>query len=522
MRNLAQTLKLLLPCAAAVLVSCGGSDTTPFAERCAQLASKAVGPGSITTTKLLDATGTQPTYCQANGVIVSSPTSTINFRMDLPTDSAWNKKLVQTGGGGYNGVVRTSEIVTMFNGEVRGRGYAFVGSDGGVQTQNLSSTLNNPSAFDNFAFAHHPPVLQASLAALQTLYGRGPERKYFFGVSTGGREALQQAQRYPENYDGIVAGEPVIDYSSVIQKGTAVAQLAFSNGGAGWLNPKKVSLYATAQLAECDGLDGLKDGIISNVNACKFDPAVLRCAGGVDAGDTCLSDAQIATMKFIHSDSVLPAPIAFGITSAPPFGIGAEDDVAGLTTMQFGANPEKPASSLFNFSDFWLKYQVTSNVNTTVLGYKLGSDAARWMELSEKVSANNPDLKAFADRGGKLLLWAGASDYLVPPGYSSNYYERVVAKLGKGKTDSFMRFYMLPGVVHGVTGPGAAISDLLGTLENWVEKQQAPNDPLVAAKFSGDGKAVVLTRPMCRYPAWPKYKGAGDANAATSFDCVTQ
>lgn len=511
----------------AALAGCGGGDNSApkltFAERCSQLAGKAMGGGTIASTKLVAAAPDKPQTCEAKGTIVSSPTSTINFRIDLPEDSQWNKKLVQLGGGGYNGEVRTSDMVTMFSGsEARMRGYAFVGADGGVQTSNLSSTLNNPSAFDNFAFNYHPQVLKAATAALQTVYESAPTRKYFWGVSTGGREALLQAQRYPENYDGIVAGEPVVDYSNVIQKGTAVAQLAFSNGGKGWLNPAKVKLYADAQLAACDALDGVADGIISNTGACSFDTQTLRCPAGVDTGDTCLSDEQLATIDFVRTDTPLPVPVANGITVGPAFGMGAEADAAaGLTAMQFGASATQPASTLFFFSDFWLKYQVTSDVNTTVLGYTLGSDAARWLELSNKVNATNPDLNAFADRGGKLLLWAGASDHLVPPAYSSNYYGNVVTKLGQTKTDGFMRFYMLPGVVHGTTGPGAFMIDYLAALDSWVEKNQAPSDALTVAKPSADGKTTIRTRPLCRFPTWPKYGGTGDVNAASSYSCAT-
>jgi feruloyl esterase len=213
--------------------------------------------------------------------------------------------------------------------------------------------------------------------------------------------------------------------------------------------------------------------------------------------------------------------VANGITRAPAWGVGGEAAAAGNWTIaQFGASPTAPASQLYFFSDWWLKYQVTSNVNTTVLGYTPGSDSARWLELSEKVNATNPDLSAFAGRGAKLLLWAGASDNLVPPGYATDYYQSVVGKLGQETTDSFMRFYMLPGVVHGPGGPGAGIVDNLAILENWVEKGKAPDDSLTAARLAADGKRVEMTRPLCRYPTWPKYRGAGDQNLAASFSCA--
>ncbi|KAF1066740.1 MAG: Mono(2-hydroxyethyl) terephthalate hydrolase [Variovorax sp.] len=492
-----------------------------FKERCSGLVGKTVGPGSIATAEVVAASATTLQTCQVHGAIVSSPTSTINFRIDLPEDSVWNQRLVQIGGGGYDGVVVGPDLVMLANGDVYKRGYAWVSADGGVQVPDLSSTLNNPSAFDNFAFAYHPQVLKVASAAIQSIYGKPAARTYFYGMSTGGREALLQAQRYPQSYDGIVAGEPVVDYSNVIQRGIALAKLAFSNNGAGWLSPAKIKLFGDAQMAACDGLDGAVDGVISHVSACRFDVRTLRCPGGADSGDSCLSDPQIASVDFMRTDFTLPVPVANGITRAPAWGVGGEAAAAGNWTIaQFGASPTAPASQLYFFSDWWLKYQVTSNVNTTVLGYTPGSDPARWLELSEKVNATNPDLSAFAGRGAKLLLWAGASDNLVPPGYATDYYQSVVGKLGQETTDSFMRFYMLPGVVHGPGGPGAGIVDNLAILENWVEKGKAPDDSLTAARLAADGKRVEMTRPLCRYPTWPKYRGAGDQNLAASFSCA--
>ncbi|MFS2048958.1 tannase/feruloyl esterase family alpha/beta hydrolase, partial [Variovorax sp. CT11-76] len=492
-----------------------------FKERCSGLVGKAVGPGSIATAEVMAASATTLQTCQVRGAIVSSPTSTINFRIDLPEDSVWNQRLVQIGGGGYDGVVVGPDLVMLANGDVYKRGYAWVSADGGVQVPDLSSTLNNPSAFDNFAFAYHPQVLKAASAAIQSIYGKPAARTYFYGMSTGGREALLQAQRYPQSYDGIVAGEPVVDYSNVIQRGIALAKLAFSNNGAGWLSPAKIKLFGDAQMAACDGLDGAVDGVISHVSACRFDVRTLRCPGGADSGDSCLSDPQIASVDFMRSDFTLPVPVANGITRAPAWGVGGEAAAAGNWTIaQFGASPTAPASQLYFFSDWWLKYQVTSNVNTTVLGYTPGADPARWLELSEKVNATNPDLSAFAGRGAKLLLWAGASDNLVPPGYATDYYQSVVGKLGQETTDSFMRFYMLPGVVHGPGGPGAGIVDNLAILENWVEKGKAPDDSLTAARLAADGKSVEMTRPLCCYPTWPKYRGTGDKNLAASFSCA--
>lgn len=515
----------------AALAGCGGGGDPPaptgtaqlsFAERCTQLVGKAVSPGTIMSTALNAETSTRPQTCEAMGRIETSPTSVINFRIDLPEDASWNTKLLQMGGGGYNGNIPPIDNIDAFTDgvPVRKRGYVFAASDSGHQgpSRDFNFALNNPEALDNFAFNAHPQLLQAALATIQTVYGTAPTRKYFFGISTGGREALQQAQRFAGSYDGIVAGMPVVDYSIVNQKGIAIGQAAFGNGGAGWLNPVKVKLFETAQLAACDVLDGVIDGIIANVAGCSYNPQLLQCPGGVDTGDTCLSDAQIATVNVMRTRTPLPTAVANGITTAAPLGIGDEASPGGWTTMQLGASATVPASAEFSFAEGYLKYGVTSNPAFDLFSYVPGTFAAEWLALSNKVNATDPDLNAFADRGAKLLLWHGASDHLVPPGYSSDYYSSVVARLGQTKTDSFMRFYLMPGVGHAPVGSGANRSDLMAALENWVERSQAP-DSLIGTKFAGDGVTPALTRPICRYPTFPRYNGTGNVNLASSFTC---
>lgn len=524
------------PCSQLVACSGGTGDAAPapapaaFVDRCTQLVGKAVGSGTITSTKMIAASAPQPQTCSVQGQIVSSPTSTIKFQIDLPVDTAYNNKLLHVGGSGYNPVVATAETAFTSQGNnVRQRGYAIIGSDSGHQsasTFDLSWALNNPTAFDNFAFNSAPQVLAAGLDTVKIVYGVAPKYKYFYGTSTGGREALQQAQRFPDSYDGVVALEPALSYDASIQKGIQVAQAAFGSGGAGWISPFKAALFDGAQLAACDAADGLADGIISHPTACTFDPTTLRCPGGADTGNTCFSDNQLATIQAVRTDLTLPAPVANGVTVARRYGIGVEGDPllgtgGGWVAMQFGASASQPFSGMYAFADQWLKYAVTSNAATTVTGYVLGSDTAKWMALSVKDNASNPDLSSFATHG-KLILWHGWSDHLVPPGSSIDYYNSVVSKLGQAKTDSFMRFYMSPGVTHVTTGPGAGIVDRLTALEDWVEKGATPPDSLVGTKYAADGTSVVRTRPTCRYPAWPKYSGSGDVNAAASFKCVTE
>jgi feruloyl esterase len=458
------------------------------------------------------------------GAIVSSPTSTINFKVEMPITSAWNKKMLQEGGGAYDGVI-ADYVPTYETGNVRQRGYVVVADDSGHQNPNitdLSFALNNPVGFDNFAEQAIPRTYAAAQAAIKLIYGVAPTYNYFYGISTGGREALQQAQRNPQNYNGIVADVPVIDYSQVIQKGIAVQQQALNSNGAGWLNANKIKLYENAQLAACDTLDGVADGIISNVVACHFDPQTLRCPAGSDAGDTCLSDAQLATVNLLTTDSTLPVSLPNNVTIAPRWGFGAESDSGGgWAAEQLGPTSNAIASALGIFSDQWVKYAITGNANTDLLTYNPTQDAVKWQSVSAQVNATNPDMGAFAAQGSKLILYTSLSDQLVEPFGTIAYFNQVVQTMGQAQTNGFMRYYTAPGVTHGGTGPGAGLADRLGALEAWVEQGVTPPDQLLATKLAQDG-SVALTRPMCRYPAWPKYNGGGDVNAASSFTCVNQ
>ncbi|MES2262585.1 MAG: tannase/feruloyl esterase family alpha/beta hydrolase [Pseudomonadota bacterium] len=509
-----------------ILAACGGNDggaesppvaaVPAFSTVCGALAGKTVGAGKITAAVMVAATASTAEACNASGEIVSSPASTIKFRLILPNSQAWNKKLLQFGGAGYNGSIRDIPA------DIARRNYATVASDSGHQgtVLSLSFALNNTAGFDNFAFASVPQVYAAALAGIRLAYDAAPQRKYFYGESTGGREALQQAQRYPANYDGIVALEPVIDYSAVNQKGIAVQKRIASAGGAGWLSPAKVARFDAARLASCDALDGLADGIIANPEACVFDPAVLRCPAGADTGDSCLSDAQLATVKVLTTNERLAVPTANGVTTAFQFGIGVEADAAaGWSAMHFGAAPSPIGSLLGLLSQDWARYAVLGNASADILAHDPADYASQWLASSIKSNANNPDMRAYAERGGKLLLWHGWSDHLVPPMGSIDLYGRTVQAMGTAGTNAFMRFYLSAGVTHSGTGPGATQTDFLTALESWVEGGTVPPDALLSKKPAADG-TVALTRPTCRYPSWPRYNGSGDKNAAASFTCV--
>jgi hypothetical protein len=218
----------------------------------------------------------------------------------------------------------------------------------------------------------------------------------------------------------------------------------------------------------------------------------------------------------LRSRTTLAAPLANSVTTVPSYGIGGEAGPLGWATFQLGAGAGGPGGVGTLFASEWLKYVVTADPLASVVTYAQGSDASRWLEVSQKANSTDPDLSAFLARGGKLIVWHGTSDHLVPPGYSVDYYASVVSKLGQTRTDSAVRLYMLPSVGHGAVG-GAGMFDQLQVLKAWVEEGMAP-DNLVGRAFAS--ATTPFTRPICRYPAWPKYSGSGDVNSAESFSCV--
>lgn len=503
------------------LTACGGNGNDdastplaqlPFEQRCSALVGRSVGGGVIEDTTYVRASASNVETCSAKGRINAAPTSAIQFVLDLPTDSAWNTKFIHRGGGGYNGSVSASQVTAN-------AGFATVATDTGHVGDNLGMAwaLNNPSAFDNFAYAAHPAVYTAAMDGIVLVYGKTPSHRYFIGGSTGGREALLQAQRYPDHYDGIAAHNSVVDYSIVNQKGLMVAKAIYANGGAGWMSAAKIKLYAEAQMAVCDPLDGLVDGMVNNIDACHYDAQALRCPEGLDTGDSCLSDAQIEVIRIARSRNTLAVPVANGITTVPAYGVGAETvAAAGWAMYLMGQSPNASFDEPWKagvggyLADQWLKYAIAGDPKVNLFTYTPGEHASAWLSTSEKVNSTHPDLSAFHARGGKLLITHGTSDHLVPAGFVVDYYESVVSRMGKGKVDEFVRLYLLPNAGHGVTDHAAVNNQ--SVLDDWVSNGKTP-EQLV-------GQGSNFTRPVCRYPAWPKYNGTGNPSDASSFRCV--
>jgi feruloyl esterase len=535
------------------------SSPAQAATSCADLANLKIAPseiglpsGGATITSAQIATvpadpmtpGATREYCKVLGAIapVDPNAPPVNFEVNLPLQ--WNGKAVQYGGGGFNGTLVTAlggppplgtarlEVPTPI-----ARGFATWGTDSGHEAAKLpeiQAFALNEESLVNFAYASYKKTHDVGRRLAIAFYNQPPAKTYYFGGSEGGREGLTMAQRFPTDYDGIVSVVPAIGWAGLLPAAnrTGVVQ---QNGG--WLNPAKVTTLRKAVNAACDAMDGLADGVISAYEKCMsvFDAKSLRCPNGTDTGDTCLSDAQIAAVETLHRPFEFGFPVANGVTSYPGWNYGGEDQPGGMIVWQTGPQPPQfpPLSADkqsigWNFGNGFVRYFYARDAKFNPLLFAPQDFADRIRQISALMDSTNPDLSAFLARGGKLILKAHGADFAVSPFEVANYYKSVVAKMGQEKVDSFLRFYVTPGVNHGgegVTSSGAAVPskvDLLGVLDVWADSGKAPDTLVQVSQETKPPFKILSSRPMCRYPLYPRYSGQGDPNEASSFTCTAQ
>ena len=497
-------------------------------------------------------------YCKVLGDInpVDPTAPKIKFQVNLPSN--WNGKALMFGGGGYNGVLVTGlgnvPAGPLDKPAPLARGYATFGSDSGHQANANGSRDGtfgaNDEALRNFASDAIKKTRDAAVNIIQTRYSARVQKTYFAGGSTGGREALFAVQNWPQDFDGAIVLYPAWNAAALdLQFGRITRELA--KPGAYPNRAKRKALYDAA-LAACDELDGARDGLISNVSACNatFNPSTamlvnqtLRCVSGVDTGDTCLSDAQIAGYNVTNTPLTLNYPLASGETTYPGFNTwgtdfgnpGTSPLQPTVLTLALGteqpANPMpaiKPATTTTiatsppysaTFWDQWVKHFVTRDGAFDSLSLdpqNPGVHQARIVELTAVQDTNKTDLSAFANKGGKILMAHGAHDALVSPRATQQYWQRIRTGMGAAKVDSFARYYEIPGYGHAVSSVFNAAWDSLTTLENWVEKGVAPPPQIVADTAGVPGR----TRPLCDYPGYARFKGVGDINLAASYNCA--
>lgn len=443
---------------------------------------------------------TLPGFCRVAAEIKPTSDSDIKIEVWMPA-SDWNGKLQSTGNGGWSGAIGYTAM-----GQALARGYATAGTNTGHDGGSGSFALGHPEKLVDFGYrAVHLMTLEAK-AIISAYYGRGPSLSYWNACSTGGRQGLREAQQFPNDYDGIIAGAPA-NYMTHLEAWTLWAPAAMNATPESAVPATKFGLIHQAVLGACDRLDGVKDGVIEDPRNCHFDPKTLLCKSG-NASD-CLTATQVQTVERIYEPATNPRTKA---TIYPPFEPGSE---LGWTFFA-GPNPPSVATDLF-------KYETFKDPNWDWHTFDFDKDVA----LADKVDNGilntlDPNLEPFFTRGGKLIQYHGWADSLIAPGNSINYYESVVEKLGGvSKIDGSYRLFMVPGMGHCGGGEGATNFDMLTALEAWREHDEVP-ERVIATKYVGNGPAsgVAMTRPLCPYPQTAQYKGSGDTNDAANFVCA--
>ena len=432
-----------------------------------------------------------PAHCRIDAILRPSPDSEIEMEAWLPEN--WNGKFQFVGGGGWAGIISFPAMVTAVQ-----EGYATASTDTGHKGGNALFAMNHPEKVVDFAYrAVHETTVQTK-AMIAKFYDRGARLSYWNGCSTGGRQGLMEAQKYPEDFDAIIAGAPANFQTHLHAWDLTVAVPALKDPAAA-VSAAKLNMLSEAAVNACDAQDGVKDGLINNPRACKFDPSVLLCKGADN--DSCLTAPQLesvkrayATPKFANGEAVFPG-------KEP----GSETGWGGVLAGQVA-----PGVSIGSF-------QVAYNdANWDAKTFDLDRDLKITDEkVGTIINATNPDLSAFKAHGGKLLLYHGWNDTAISPGNSINYYESVLKKMG-GKQDTFVRLFMAPGMQHCGNGPGPNQINYMAVMERWRESNITP-DTMTAYHVANN--RVDMVRPLCPYPAVATYKGTGSPNDAANFTC---
>ncbi len=514
-----------------------------------------------------NAAGSNSAYCSVDGSmapISKEPNAKpINFRVILP--ETWSRRAAQMGGSGFNGFIPNLLMGTdMFSRTpLISLGYATYGSDSGHQMSgptmgfprgkpekkpaNSDDWATNDEVMKNLGYMQLKKTHDAAMFLIKKAYSELPEYNYFFGTSQGGREALTVAQRYPEDYDGIAANVPIVNFSTLMlaPELIRIKEKPLEN----WITPAKVNAIAGEFVRRCDNLDGLSDGIINNYMACRaiFDIKQgapdrnpwkeKRCPDNRDpdpsdtSANACLTDGQIETLKFVYSPYHFATPLANNVKSFGMWVPNTDPSGSGLILSnrfkgQEGAAEDAPMHThlgVLGVTGFLMQ-----DLNANPLDYVEGGALnPRREEISHILDSTDPDLSTFQKRGGKMIVAMGTNDTLASSGAQLDYYQSVIDKMGKEKVNTFARLFVLPQANHGLMGTNYPLSgdgksitaaplptrfDRFKLLVDWVEKGIAPP---MSVTVTAENKSL----PICTYPAYPEYKG-GPVDRAESYECA--
>ena len=436
-----------------------------------------------------------PAFCRVAATLKPTQDSDIKIEVWMPT-SGWNGKFQAVGNGAFSGAIAYPAMVRALL-----RGYATSSTDTGHVGGSASFALGHPEKVIDFGWRAVHEMTVASKKIIAAYYDAGPRYSFWNGCSAGGRQAMKEAQRFPADFDGIIAGAPGLDWTGRAAQAVRVAKTLEKTESARLSQTETQALHR-AVVQACDALDGLKDGLIEDPARCTFDPAVLQCKGS--EGTTCLTAPQIETARLMYSTAVNPRTKR-GITGLAP---GSE---LGWTPMGWTASARATGLDQFRFIVF-------TDPGWDVQKFNFDSDIVRAEETDAgTINALDPNVKPFIDRGGKLIQYHGWSDPQISPGNSTQYYTRVQDTLGGAdRIRNAYRLFMAPGMAHCGGGEGPNAFDMVTALEQWVEHGKAPDQ--IVASHSTNGVAD-RTRPLCPYPQVAVYTGTGSSDEAASFAC---
>ena len=469
-------------------------------ERLSQLASstvsitlaKVVDAGNLTPAGSTNALPNLPPFCRVAADLKPTPDSDIHIEVWLPM-AQWNGKFLAIGSGGWGGSLSYDEMADALR-----RGYATSATDDGHTGPSASFVVAHPEKLIDFAYrAEHEMTVEAK-TLIRAFYGSDPRYSFWNGCSGGGREGLLQASRYPDEFDGIIAGDP-----ANIRRNSWALELAVQTfrDPEAYIPPAKYPMIHRAVLEACDAKDGLKDGLIEAPESCNVDFKSLQCKAS--DGPDCLTARQVQTAQTITS----PVATKTGKILFPRVEPGTE-----LRWSRLAGGPQPADLFLDEF-----RYVVYQDPNWDWRRFDLERDSAKAHAIDKNVDELNPDLRAFAKHGGKLLLYHGWADQQVAPGSSVEFYKAVLDESGGlEQTSDWVRLFMAPGMAHCSGGEGPDTFDKIGLIEQWVERGKAPEQIIAAHKTAGK---IDRTRPLCPYPQVAHYDGAGNIDEASNFSC---
>jgi tannase/feruloyl esterase len=476
---------------------------------CEQLASAALPNATITRAESIDggafvppgasaaarqAAAALPAFCRIAATLKPAPESDIKMEVWMPA-SNWNGKFQAVGNGAFTGSIAYPAMMTALR-----RGYATASTDTGHEGDTASFALSADKLID-FGWRAVHDMTVASKKLVSSYYEQAPKYSYWTGCSAGGRQAMMEAQRFPADFDGIVAGAPGLDWTGRAAMATRVAHALLKDEGAR-LGPAQTQLLHKAVLEACDASDGVKDGVLDDPRQCKFDPGVLQCKGTAEA--SCLTASQVNTARMLYADETNAK------THRRIAGLQRGSEL-GWTEMGWTASARATGLSQFRFIVF-------KDPEWNIDRFNFATDMVRADDIDKgTLNAQDPNLQPFISRGGKLIQYHGWSDPQISPVNSTDYYESVVKALGgTAKIQGAYRLFMAPGMGHCAGGDGPNAFDTVAALEQWVEQGKAPEQ--ILASHSSAGR-VDRTRPLCPYPQIAAYKGSGSTDDAANFVC---